>query len=426
VRAEPRRADRAGGAPAEKEETTTQPNVASAGPLTPQLVEALQRSAGNRAVSGLIQRDDKQVSVADVTVNHPRVTVPLEAGLNLRATVTPANATGVKFKVEKGTVEAKDVQIDASSGKLTIGPGQPGGELKVTAEAADGSSAWSTFRVIEKPTALTSTSPSASGGSRYGGDFTHTFSGPGKSPSGLEDGRINEKFDSLKATSPWGPFDLAANAAGSRGWGLDSSGAMNAADHVTINTTLPDVRPSIQSASNPSPKGDLKKGVGFTMTQHMHAQSLPSGKLDDKAFADIPHVRQLEERSGDVKMVVKAGKDEVEQDYEGKPAFRNAQASPAKVEASPPKPKAERGKPAAAWQRNEVTVTAEAIPSTAKTVFSIVETGAARLGCEIDKTSGVVKIGDQPGTITVRVSDGGTGHYDEVKITITPAAAPGP
>jgi hypothetical protein len=193
---------------------------------------------------------------------------------------------------------------------------------------------------------------------------------------------------------------------------------MNAPDHVTIDKTLPDVRPSITSASNPSPTGDLKKGVGFTMTQHMHAQSLPSGKLDDAPFADIPHVRQLEERSGDVKMVVKAGKDEVEQDYEGPPAFRNARASPAKVEASPPKPKS------GAWQRNEVTVSADAIPSTAKTVFSIVETGAARLGCEIDSATGIVKVGDKPGTITVRASAGGAAkHFDEVKVTITPAAA---
>ena len=397
---------------------------ALSGALTPELVGILQRSAGNRAVAGLIQRDDRQVSVTGVTINHDRVTVPPESGLNLRARATPGTATGVKFKIEKGTVEAKDVTIDASTGKITLGAGQPGGELKVTAESNDGSSAWATFRVIEKPTALKSTSGSAGGsGSRYGGDFTHTFSGPGSSPSGLEDERINEKFDSLKAATPWGPFDLAANAAGSRGWGLDSSGEMNAADHVTIDKSLPDVRPSIASASNPSPTGDLKKGVGFTMTQHMRAQSLPSGKFDDAAFADIPHVRQLEERSGDVKMVVKAGKDEVEQGYAGPPAFRKAQASPAKVEASPPKPKAVKGKPAA-WQRNEVTVTVEAIPSTAKTVFSIVETGAARLGCEIDKSSGVVKIGDQPGTITVRASSGpGGSHFDEVKIVITPPAA---
>ena len=404
-------------------EAAASADAAPSGPLTPQLVTMLQRSAGNRAVAGLIQRDDKQVSVTDVTINNARVTTPPEAGLNLQARAVPPNATGVKFKIEKGTVEAKDVQIDAASGKITLGATQPGGDLKVTAEAADGSSAWSTFRVIEKPAALKATSPSAGGGSRYGGDFTHTFSSKSGSSSGMEDERINEKFDSLKATTPWGSFDLAANAAGSRGWGIDASGDMTGPDHVTIEKSLPDVRPAIKSASNRSPTGDLKKGVGFTMTQHMHAQSLPSGKLDDKPFADIPHVRQLEERSGDVKMVVKAGKDEVEQDYEGKPAFRNAQASPAKVEASPPKPKAEKGKPPAAWSRNEVTVSADAIPSNAKTVFSIVEADAARLGCEVDKSSGLVKVGDQPGTITVRVSDGGNAHYDEVKIVITPAAA---
>ena len=420
MRAEPSRVDRAGGAQAERGDAAAEPDVVPTGPLTPQLVTALQRSAGNRAVSGLIQRDDKQVSVTDVTINHPRVTTPPEAGLTLQASVVPTNATGVKFKIEKGTVEVKDVQIDASSGRITLGAGQPGGDLKVTAEAADGSSAWSTFRVIEKPATLKATSPSAGSGTRYGGDFTHSFESKSGSSSGMEDERINEKFDSLKATTPWGPFDLAANAAGSRGWGIDASGDVNAPDHVTIDKSLPDVRPAIKSASNPSPTGDLKKGIGFTMTQHMHAQSLPSAKLDDKPFADIPHVRQLEERSGDVKMVVKAGKAEVEQDYEGKPAFRNAQASPAKVEASPPKPKA------GAWQRNEVTVSADAFPSTAKTVYSIVETGAARLGCEVDKTSGVVKVGDKPGTITVRASDGSNAHFDEVKILITPPAAAGP
>jgi hypothetical protein len=400
----------------------TEPSPAAAdappGPLTPQLVTMLQRSAGNRAVAGLIQRDDKQVSVTDVKLNHDRVTVPPESGLSLQARATPGDATGVKFKIEKGTVDAKDVSIGATSGTITLGSGQPGGDLKVTAESNDGASAWSTFRVIEKPKALEATSPSAISGSRYGGDFTHTFSGPGKSPDGLQDERINEKFDSLSAQSPWGPFDLAANAAGSRGWGLDSSGQMNAPDHVTIDKTLPDVRPSIASASNPKPTGDLKKGVGFTMTQHLHAQSLPSGQLDDTPFANVPHVRQLEERSGDVKMVVKAGKDEVEQDYEGPAAFRNARASPAKVEASPAKPKS------GAWQRNEVTVSVDAIPSTAKTVFSIVETGAARLGCEVEASTGIVKVGDKPGTITVRASGGGAAkHFDEVKITITPPTA---
>jgi hypothetical protein len=157
------------------------------------------------------------------------------------------------------------------------------------------------------------------------------------------------------------------------------------------------------------------------MTQHMHAQSLPSGKLDATPFKDIPHVRQLEDRSGIV-FVVKAGLDETAQDYKGPPAFRNATASPATIQASPPKP-AGKGK----WTRNEVTVTADAIPATATPRFSIVETGAARLGCNIDAASGVVSIGAKPGTITVRVSSGARGsHFDEVKIIITAPPPPPP
>jgi hypothetical protein len=394
---------------------------APSGPLTPQLVATLQRTAGNRAVSALLQRQPKQVPVTDVSLNHRRVSVPPEAGLSLQATAVPGNATGVKFKVEKDTVEVKDVTIDASSGRITVGAKQPGGDLKVVAESDDGSTAWVTLRVIEKPTALTSTSASPKSGKVYGGDFTHTFSGPSGTQSGLEDARINETFDSTAATTPWGPFALAANKAGSPGWSLDSSGTMRGPDNVGIDDSLPDVRPSIKSASNPAPKGDLTKGVGFTMTQHMHAQSLPSGKLDATPFKDIPHIRQLEDRSGIV-FVVKAGLDETAQDYKGPPAFRNATATPATIQASPPKP-AGKGK----WTRNEVTVTADAIPATATPRFSIVETGAARLGCDIDAASGVVSIGDKPGTITVRVSSGARGsHFDEVKIVVTAPPPPAP
>ncbi len=100
-------------------------------------------------------------------------------------------------------------------------------------------------------------------------------------------------------------------------------------------------------------------------------------------------------------------------DYEGPAVYRKAAASPAKVVASPPKPTAKD----ATWDRTEVTVTAEVLPSTAKLVYSLV---GEKLGCEIDKSSGVVKIGDKPGTIKVRASDGSAapGHYDEVSIEI--------
>ena len=49
-----------------------------------------------------------------------------------------------------------------------------------------------------------------------------------------------------------------------------------------------------------------------------------------------------------------------------------------------------------------------------------------KLGCEVGASSGLVKIGDKPGTIKVRASDGGAGHFDEVSIEITERPKPAP
>ena len=62
-------------------------------------------------------------------------------------------------------------------------------------------------------------------------------------------------------------------------------------------------------------------------------------------------------------------------------------------------------------------MSADVQPTSAKLVFSLV---GDKLGCEIDKATGIVKIGDKAGTIKVRASDGKTAHYDEVEIQITP------
>ena len=391
-------------------------------------VLALQQSAGNAAVARMLARrslarDDKDVALTGVGLNHQRVSVPVESGLAVTASPGPANATGVMSGVEKGTVDPSDTTVDAKTGAVTIGDSQPGGDLKVTADNS-AATAGATLRTIEKPAKLDSTTQSATSASdSYGGEFTHTFSGSGKA-AGLADGRIDEKFDDLAPKNSFGGFSLNANRSGGKGWPLDSGGTMMAPDNVTIQKKLIDVRPFIKSASNPAPKELLP--VGFSMTQHLHVKSQPSGKLDAAPFTDTAHVRRLEERKGRVVVVVKAGKGEVEQDYTGPPAYRGAKATPSSVAASAPRPKAPKGGKAPAWTRNEVTVTAETIPSGAKTVFAIVETGKARLGCEIDSASGVVKVGSEAGTITVRVSDGTKGHYDEATITITAAPAPAP
>ena len=341
----------------------------------------------------------------------------------MTASAVPAKATGVTFGVEKLTVDPSDTTIDSSTGVITIGDAQPGGDLKVTAETST-VKAGAALRTIEKPTSLDSTTQSAkdAAGGSYGGEFTHTFKGKGKA-AGLADGRVNEKFDDLTPKNPFGKFTLKANKASSAGWPLDNTGTMMAADNVTIQKALIDVRPFIKSASNPAPKQTLP--AGFSMTQHLHVRSKPSDTLDAAPFADTDHVRRLEERKDKLVVVVGAGKGEVVQDYTGPPAYRNAKTSATSVVASPPKPPAPKGGTAPAWARTEFTVTGEALPSTAKKVFSIVQKGKDRLGCEIDSATGIVKVGSQAGSITVRLSDGTNAHYDEVTVTITaPPAAP--
>jgi len=202
------------------------------GPLTARELLALQHLSGNRAVSRLleqrpqslatplagtfIQRNGTQVSVTGVNLNHSRLTVPPEASLSLKAGYSPPNATGVKFSVEKGSVEPSGASVDAS-GIISVTGGQPGGDIKVAAESDDGAKAWADLRIIEKPTAVSSTSGSAMGGAGYGASFRHTFSGPSGNPSGLKDGRVNEKFDATSVATPFGQFALQANPAGSAG-----------------------------------------------------------------------------------------------------------------------------------------------------------------------------------------------------------------
>src|SRR5712691_3760219 len=402
--------------------------------ITRHTILSLQRSVGNSVVSGAIrgplqrsthretvQRDGEpqplaSVAVAGVSINASKVSVPPSSGSTIKATATPGNATGVKWSVEKGSVTPSNVTIDASTGVITVSAGQQGGTVTIKATSDDGAWATMDLRLVEKPVAVASTSASSAGGSVYGGQFTHTFSSASGQASGLQGENINEKFDSLTAASGFGTFTLSANAAGSQGWDLTSSGAMAGPDNVDIDKSKVDVGKFVKSASNPAPANTLP--VGFTMVQHMHAKSFPGGTLDGSAFADVNHVRTLTDKET---FVVNAGLNHTDDPYTGPSAYTNAKASASSVNASPPKPKAPS---TASWTRNKVQVTADVIPTKGTKVFSLV---GSKLGCEIDASSGEVLIGDQAGTIKVRVSAGAGGaNFDEVSITITPAPAPTP
>jgi hypothetical protein len=187
-------------------------------------------------------------------------------------------------------------------------------------------------------------------------------------------------------------------------------------DNVDIDKSMVDVGKFVKSASNPAPANTLP--VGFTMVQHMHAKSFPGGALDATAFADVNHVRTLTDKET---FVVTAGMNHIDDPYSGPSAYTNIKASATSVNASPPKPKRPGS---ASWARNKVQVTADVIPGKGTRVFSLV---GPKLGCEIDASSGEVLIGDQAGTLKVRVSAGAGGaNFDEVSITITPAPAPTP
>lgn len=385
-------------------------------------VLALQQTAGNQAVAraiaqGRLQRDDKPAPVVTaVNINHAKVSSPPESGLSLKATSVPAGAADT-WTVAAGTAAVTGTSI-AADGAITVGSAQPGGTVKVTG-AGGGGTAWSDVQIVEKPTTLASTSGSdASSAGEYAGRFFHSFTGSSGKGAGVDGANVNEKFDSLSASTPFGPFTLKANAAGSHGWDLDASGQMVGAkgDVVSIEKSMIDAGPFIASASNAAPKALPQT---FSMTQHLHTKSFPSAALDSAEFTNTPHVRTLEEINGTLVVTLKAGKDSVSVDYAGVPVFRKAAASSATVEASAPKPVAKKGAKAETWERREVQVTVEAFPTTAVPRFSL--QGDA-LGCEVGATTGLVKIGSTPGTITVRA--GSAKNFDEVKITITAPPPP--
>ncbi len=404
--------------PSEPGGSRSRPSGGGPPPLLTPTLRHVQRLAGNQATAAvadqlrerfLVQRvpdgEDGEaapvanVSVTGLTVSPDTVTLPRASAV--QATAAPADATGVTFSIAAGTANTDNVAIDATTGAITISAGQQGGTIAVSADAADGSGVTSDLVMIERPGAISATS--ASGSANYGGEFTHTFTAPSGHAAGLEGANINEEFSSLTATAPWGAFTLTANAAGSHGWDLDSSGTMAGPDNVTIDAASVDIGKLVHSTSNPARTATMPQG--FTMTQRLFATVLPGGALEGTPFLTVAHRRELIDGH---QFKVTAGLGSIIEDYSGPEAVTNARASSSTVMASPPRP--ETGE----WAQRKVTIAADAIPDSATLTYSI--TGAD-LGCSVD-SDGEVSIGSTAGTITVRVTAAAT-NFDDVTITIT-------
>ena len=93
--------------------------------------------------------------------------------------------------------------VDASSGLITIGDKQEGGDVKITGESDDKATALGRLPLYEKPTKISATSGSAaSTGARYQADFKHTFEGHSGKAAKTEGTHVDEKFDSTTAEDP--------------------------------------------------------------------------------------------------------------------------------------------------------------------------------------------------------------------------------
>lgn len=399
-------------------------------------VLALQRSAGNSAVrraigTTTVQRQGKTVSVGPVKVNNQLVTIPLSSA-TLQASVPTSQS--VTWSLVAGTAAIDAGSSIDSTGLVTLGGTQAGGRIRILATDAGGSGATASTEVvlIKKPGSIASTSVSAAGGSVYGGFYKHTFApvGGGKG-SEMEGGRVNEIFSGLKdpaatshaMTSPFGSFTLKTNnsADTAGGWGIDASGQMNDVDKVTIGRSGVDIRPLVTNTSNPKPAETLP--ASFAVAQDLRAVDFPA-KTFGAPFVTVSHVRGLREgKSGPEFFVSANGKENIDT-YTGPPAVRNIKASATTIEATPPPPPAPKGKKPTPVTPKTIQITAESLPSSAKITFSL--RGDA-LGCKIDKSSGVLSIGEKAGSVKVRAAVGDGKSFDELDITITaPPAAKKP
>jgi hypothetical protein len=361
-----------------------------------------------------------------------RFTVPMESGVALKATKAPSNATDVTLSILPDTAKIDaGTKIDNTTGAITVGAGQTGGNAKVQADQPDGTSQ-ATFVVftgvpgkLENKTSATRIGTTGT----YGGLFTHTFTAPA---GGLKGAHVNEKFaaaakgNKLSFTGP----PLAAKAtlnvdindpeSASKGWDLNASGEMTTSDKISWADNLADARPFVKNASNPNPTDKLPKEL--TAVQDFRNLSFPSKKYGSTVIDSTTHRRALEDREDAgldrVKAITSANRKEVVDDYAGPTVFRHASADPASIPAATPAPPG-----GAAPKPTKSRISFKRDGQSASEKFQVND---PKRGCTVDGF-GLLTPGTEAGQVTVRVGDGT--NFDEVTVTITagaPAPAPAP
>lgn len=365
-----------------------------------------------------------------------------------------AGNPGVPTTVAAGTRISNSV---ATAGQITVDPAQSFGFIAVNGDGASGCAAGadgSTGRIVAlhfaaTPTAVGSTSivgTLANADEMYGAQFANTLTSASGDPAHLHHAHINERFAGLatpNATThavetPFGTFTLTSNPfvlnSDAPGWDISAAGVMSP-DNIGIARSFINVGRFIASASNRTPavSFDANGMVGFSVRQDLHwlcPQAAVGAQWVMPAFTTLTHTRHLVRVGDNLSFLVGIPAPSLmakSDPYTGHPAIFAAQATPGAVAVSAGVPRgAPRGTRAA--PAHTATITAQTLPGSLTGLtgahalrFSI--RGNA-LGCRVSATTGVLTVGAQTGTITVRVSDAvqGNPNFDEVRV---PIVAPG-
>jgi hypothetical protein len=354
----------------------------------------------------------------------------------IRFTAGPRSAAPITWSLDPGSAAiaagtALTPSRDTLTAELALGPTQKGGTLEVKAENSQGGQMLP-YPLASHPTGITSTTPigNPTNTAFYGGVFDHVFTSNDGQVSSLDQVAVGEKFPALPNPdgashtfpTPFGSFTLTTGtlpntpSAASGNWFLTSAAGLGGThDTVGIEKSMIDIGRHLVSDSNPHPTDPLP--AGFTVDQQFFwwCPHAPAGSRWAQSAATT-HTRQLrlDATGTQAEFAAIVNKQENAMPYEGTTGVTNARANPATVA-----PSAKGG------TANTVQISADALPSSRPLHFSI--RGNAH-GCTINSSSGVLTIGTQTGTVTVRVANTSGGpNWDEVNVTIaTPPPAPAP
>jgi hypothetical protein len=364
----------------------------------------------------------------------------------IRFTAGPASAAPISWNLTAGTAAldpgttlasppaapgSTPAQVNAATRTAVLTPSanQAAGTLGVEATNSSGGQL-ATYLLASHPTSIDTTravgDPTDS--SRYGGVFDHVFARASGGADAIEGVAVGERFPNLPDPdtashtfdTPFGEFTLRtgtlpdAASAASGNWFLINSAELGG-DHdtVSIAKSMVDLGRHLPSDSNPNPTHPIP--AGFTVDQDLHWWC-PHAAAGSRwtQFDSTTHRRELrfDTAGTGVEFVAVVNGITRRMPYEGLTGVRHATASPSTVAPSP-----------AGSTPHTVQISAEHFPSSRNLHFSIRGTP---LGCTIDATTGVLTVGTQTGTVTVRAANARGGpNWDETEITIAvPTPAP--